>query len=168
MPPVKFGFAESKQIGLSEDGVHICVPIFYSNDPPTSEPCTIMQVPIPDVIDLVFFLKFAEFIANVLNSTTSKFYHIRWSGLYENIICMNWEHIQHVTGFSDVIMERFVDSIHVVLGDLHGDTSLTLGNDWNTSLRYTGRFFMDEHLTRTRNQQDFLAKKTGYSVPSFR
>ena len=158
MPLVKIGGAESlKQIGLSEDGVHICVPIFYSDG---DEPLIIMQIPIPDVIDLVFFRKFAEFIANVLNSTTSKCYHIRWSGLYENIICMNREHIQHVTGFSDVIMERVVNSIHVVLGDWHGYTSLTLGDDSNASLHYTGRFFMDEHLTRTRTQQDLLANKT--------
>ena len=73
---------------------------------------------------------------------------------------MNREHIQHVTGFSDVIMEHVVNSIHVVLGDWHGYTSLTLGDDWNASLRYTGSFFMDEPLTRTRTQQDLLAKKT--------
>ena len=32
MPPVDIGVTESKQIGLSEGGVHICVPIFYSHD----------------------------------------------------------------------------------------------------------------------------------------
>ena len=158
MPLVKIGGAESlKQIGLSEDGVHICVPIFYSDG---DEPLIIMQIPIPDVIDLVFFRKFAEFIANVLNSTTSKCYHIRWSGLYENIICMNREHIQHVTGFSDVIMERVVHSIHVVLGDWSGYTSLSLDNGSFASLHFTDRFFTDEHLTRTRTQQDLMAKKT--------
>jgi len=159
MPLLKIGVAESlKQIGLSKDGVHICVPIFYSHD---EEPCNIMQIPTPEVIDLVFFQKFAEFISHVLNSTSSKFYHIRWIGLYENIICMNREHIQHVTGFSDVIMKRVVNSIHVVLGDWYGYTSLTIGDgDWNFCSRYTGSFFTDEHLTRTRFQQYMLDLKT--------
>ena len=110
-----------------------------------------MQIPIPEVIDLVFFRNFAAFIGNVLNSTSSNFYYIRWSGLYKNIICKNKEHIQYDTGFSDVIMERVVSSIHVVLGDWHEYTSLTLGAD---------RFFTDEHLTCTCTQQDLLAKQT--------
>jgi hypothetical protein len=138
-----YSVAESKQIGQSEDGSHIRVPIFYSNDAPTSEPCIIMKIPIPKVIDLVFFWNFAAFITNVLNSTSSNFYYIRWSGLYKNIICMNWEHIQHVTWCSDVIMERVVNSIHVVLGDCPGSTD---------------RFFTDEHLPCI--SQDQLAKQT--------
>jgi hypothetical protein len=77
MPPVDIAVAESKQFGLSEGGVHICVPIFHYHD---EKPCNIMQIPIPEVIGMVFFRKFAEFIAHVLNSTTSN-YHIRWSGL---------------------------------------------------------------------------------------
>jgi hypothetical protein len=167
MPQVDIGVAESKkQIGLSEDGSHICVPLFYSNDEPPLEPCTIMLLPIPEVIDLVFFRKFAEFIAKVLNSTTSKFYHIKWIGLYKIIICMNREHIQCVTGFSDVIMERVVHSIHVVLGDWSGYTSLSLDNGSLASLHFTDRFFTDEHLTRTRNQQEFMVKKTRlFSTP---
>jgi hypothetical protein len=161
MPLVKFGFAESKQIGLSEDGIHICVPIFYSNDPPnTLEPCTIMQIPIPEVIDMAFFQKLGVFIAQVLNSTSSNFYYIRWHGLYENVICINRDHIQHVTGFSDVIMERVVHSIHVVLGDWSGYMSLSLDNGSFACLHFTDRFFTDEHLTRTRTQQDLMAKKT--------
>ena len=166
MPPVKFGFAESKQIGLSEDGIHICVPIFYSNDRPPSEPCTIMQIPIPEVIDMAFFQKFGVFIAKVLNSTSSNFYSIRWHGLYENVICMNRDHIQHVTGFSDVIMERVVHSIHVVLGDWSGYRSFSLDNGSLASLHFTDSFFTDEHLTRTRNQQEFMVKKTRqFSTP---
>jgi len=167
MPQVDIGVAESKkQIGLSEDGSHICVPLFYSNDEPPLEPCTIMLLPIPEVIDLVFFRKFAEFIAKVLNSTTSKFYHIKWIGLYKIIICMNREHIQCVTGFSDVIMERVVNSIHVVLGDWYGYTSLTIGDgDWNFCSHYTGRFFTDERLTRTRFQKYMLdMKKSCFST----
>jgi hypothetical protein len=169
MPPVKIGGAESlKQIGLSEDGIHICVPIFYSNDPPnTSEPCTIMQIPIPEVIDMAFFQKLGVFIAQVLNSTSSNFYYIRWHGLYENVICINRDHIQHVTGFSDVIMERVVHSIHVVLGDWSGYMSLSLDNGSFACLHFTDRFFTDEHLTRTRTQQDLMAKKTSLFSTKF-
>ena len=105
-----------------------------------------MKIPIPKVIDLVFFWNFAAFITNVLNSTSSNFYYIRWSGLYKNIICMNWEHIQHVTGCSDVIMERVVNSIHVVLGN------------WQRWLCFSDKFFTDEHLPCI--SQDQLAKQT--------
>jgi len=167
MPLVTFGVAESKQIGLSEDSSHIRVPIFYSNDPlPLEQLFTLMQISTREVIDLVFFQKFAEFISHVLNSTSSKFYHIRWIGLYENIICMNREHIQHVTGFSDVIMKRVVNSIHVVLGDWYGYMSLTIGDgDWNFRSCYTGSFFTDKHLTRTCFQQYMLdIKKSRFST----
>jgi hypothetical protein len=61
---------------------------------------------------------------------------------------------------SDVIMERVVQSIHVVIGDWSEYTSLYLGNGSLASLHFTDRFFMDEHLTCTRTQKDFIAKKT--------
>jgi hypothetical protein len=120
-----------------------------------------MQIPIPEVVDLVFFRKFYVFIAQVINAPSSNnLYYILWDGLYENVICMNRDHIQHVTGFSDVIMERVVQSMHVVLGDWSGYTSLSLGNGSLASLHFTDRFFTDEHLTRTCTQKDFIAKKT--------
>ena len=45
-----------------------------------------------------------------------------------------------VTGFSDVIMERVVHSIHVVLGDWSGYTSMFLDNRSLASLHFTERF----------------------------
>jgi len=79
---------------------------------------------------------------------------------------MNSEHIQHVNGFSDVIMKRVVNSIHVVLGDWYGYMSLTIGDgDWNFRSCYTGSFFTDKHLTRTCFQQYMLdIKKSRFST----
>jgi hypothetical protein len=157
MPRVSIGVAVDSEIGLSKDWLHIFVPLFLSTTPPTQHPNTVIKFPIPKVIDMAFFEKFAIFIAKML-SEFGPFYFIKWNGLYKNIIRMNQEHIQHVTGFRDVIIERVVCSIHVVLGDWNGDMSL--GHFTHET------FFTDEHLTRTCNQKILLAQKTSqFSTP---
>ena len=54
MPSVSFGVAELTDIGLTEDGSHILLPIWKSTTPPDNITWTFMKIPIPEIIDMAF------------------------------------------------------------------------------------------------------------------
>ena len=67
VPPLNFGVSHGDgECGLSNDGVYIIFPIFLGL---YAAPVDVAMIPLPCVIDMVFFRKMAAFIAKIKEVT---------------------------------------------------------------------------------------------------
>jgi len=126
IPSLRFGksFGEG-YCGLSQDESHIVFPLFLGF---TNDPFGVAAIPLPEIIDIVFFEKVAAFIAKIkykLRGLAVQSGPISWdnTGFLENIICTNRDHIAFVNGFNDLIIDRMCEYLDVVLNDWNGEHS---------------------------------------------
>jgi len=110
--------------GLSADGSYILFPLFLGFNPNPS----FAAIPLPEVIDMVFFEKIAMFLARIrvkLRGLVRTQGPISWdhTGFLEHIIGRNRAHIARVNGFNEIIMNRIREYLDVVLNDWNGDRS---------------------------------------------
>ena len=140
IPELGFGISFGDcTCGLSTDGSYILFPLYLGFNPIPS----FAAIPLPEVIDMVFFEKMAMFIARIrvkLRGLVRTQGPITWdhTGFLENIIGRNMDHIACVNGLNEIIMKRIREYLDVVL------------NDWNGG-RSSGRvshltFFTDETI----------------------
>ena len=108
---------------LSSDGTHLVFPIFFGfgNTP------SVTSIPLPEILDIVFFEKMAAFLVKIkfkLRGLVAQMGPVTWdsTGFLENIIIENREHIAHVNGFNELIIDRMCEYLDVVLNDWNGDS----------------------------------------------
>ena len=88
----------------------------------------VTSIPLPEILDIVFFEKMAAFLVKIkfkLRGLVAQMGPITWdsTGFLENIIIENREHIAHVNGFNELIIDRMCEYLDVVLNDWNGDCS---------------------------------------------
>jgi len=142
VPPLNFGVSHGDgECGLSNDGVYIIFPIFLGL---YAAPVDVAMIPLPCVIDMVFFRKMAAFIAKIKEVTripsVAKHGPITWDydGFINNVLLGNTDHLRHVNGFNDVIIERLIQHVDLVLNDWNGEHS-------NGRISHTN-FFTDNNI----------------------
>jgi hypothetical protein len=83
----------------------------------------VAEIPVPTVIDRVFFEKVAQLIQYACDCNPEysvEAFDWDWASFCENILLPNRMHIQSVMQLSDTITDRVVYSVHLMLNDWNG------------------------------------------------
>ena len=94
-------------------------------------PFDVAMIPLPYVINMVFFRKMAAFNAKIKevtqNPSVAKHGPITWdyNGFINNVLLGNIDHLRHVNGFNDVIIERLIQHVDLVLNDWNREHCLS-------------------------------------------
>jgi len=150
VPPLTFGSSYSDEVcGLSNDGMRILFPIFLGINP---VPMDVAMIPLPEIMDMAFFEKMAAFIARIkqfLRSIPSVASHgaVSWDsgGFLENVIDANEVHLRYVNGFNDVVFNRVLEDVDLILNDWNGEHS-------NGTISHAN-FFANENIDEEAMQQ---------------
>ena len=102
------------------------------------------MIPLPEIMDMAYFEKMAAFIARIKQVTripgVAMHGPISWDfgGFIDNVIEANKVHLRYVNGFNDVIINRLLEDVDLILEDWNGEHSNGIISHAN--------FFVDENI----------------------
>jgi hypothetical protein len=110
------------------------------------------MIPLPEIMDMVYFEKMAAFIARIKQGlahipSVARYGPVSWDigGFIDNVIEGNEVHLRYVNGFNNVIINRILEDIDLILDDWNGEHSNGIISHAN--------FFVDDNIDEDAMQQ---------------